>query len=121
MTGRQIQQGCRIIGTDIFAQFADDCLITAHFHIPACQDKGCPNKGIEPVNGQCQKTKSLENMVCATDMVPLMGNDEGSLPGFQRSWQIDRGTENTHHKGGVNVIRNEDSLSVRNHYLQFTT
>ena len=29
--------------------------------------------------------------------------------------------KNTHHKGCVNVIRYKDSLSVRNHYLQFTT
>ena len=57
------------------ADFVDYGFVAAHFHILACQYKRCPDKRVEPMNGQSKKRQCFHNMVESFDVVLLMEDD----------------------------------------------
>ena len=73
------QQRRGIVCPDTLAQFFNNSFVTAHFHILAGEDKGCPNHRIKPMNAQRSKSKMLRNMVKSSEVVLLMGNDVSHL------------------------------------------
>ena len=75
MPGSQSEQGCRIIRSDILTQLPDHSFIATHLHVLAGQNKCDPDQRVEPVNSQCQKSQSLDDMIEPADVVLLVQDD----------------------------------------------
>ena len=79
-TSCQTQKRGGVFRADILAHLPHHRLVTAHFHILGGQDKGEPDQRIKPMDTQCKKGESLNNMVQPSNMLLLVEQDIPLFP-----------------------------------------
>ena len=102
--GAAFQQGLGVVRPLAGAHAPHHPLVAGQLDVPAEQNVGRPQKGIEPIDRQQHKSKRLPPVVPAGDVRLFMGDDRAAGLRGQGRGKIDAGTDQPEHKGGGHPV-----------------
>ena len=88
-----------VIGPVFPVKTLDDPLVAGQLQIPAQQDIGQPQQGLEPIDAQQHKAQQLPPVVPAGDMGPLVGQHMLQVLVGETKGHIDPGPRQAQHEG----------------------